>query len=80
MARTGFASQQTKQPRRRDAASTLWEPADGDDGHDLGAHGPFDDKAVNRGPQLWASHHHSVISLAAVGIASTIGALYRRRR
>ena len=45
LARTGFSSQQTDQPRDPDAPVNLWEPADGEDGHDHGAHGAFDDRA-----------------------------------
>ena len=45
LARTGFKSQQTDQPRDPDQPVNLWEPVDGPDGHDFGAHGAFDDKA-----------------------------------
>ena len=45
LARTGFKSQQTDQPRDPDAPVNLWEPADGEGGHDFGAHGSFDDRA-----------------------------------
>jgi hypothetical protein len=68
LARTGFSSQQTKQPQDPDAPVNLWDPADGADGHDFGAHGVFDDKSVSRDPQLWASHHHGM--LATVGAAA----------
>jgi NAD(P)-dependent dehydrogenase (short-subunit alcohol dehydrogenase family) len=49
LARTGFSSQQTDQPRRPDQPANLWEPADGPGGKDFGAHGIFDDKARSRG-------------------------------
>ena len=45
LARTGFESQQTDQPRDPDQPVNLWDPADGEDGHDFGAHGTFDDRA-----------------------------------
>ena len=45
LARTGFSSQQTDQPRDPDAPVNLWKPADGEGGHDFGAHGSFDDRA-----------------------------------
>ncbi len=66
LARTGYASQQTEiaDPER---AANLWEPADGSDGRDYGAHGVFDDKAKHRSYQLWASQHHG--SMAAAGAA-----------
>ena len=80
LGRTGFASQQTKQTQQPDAPVNLWEPADGDHGHDFGAHGVFDDKSINNDPQLWASHHHTALGLAAAGLASSIAGLLWRRR
>ena len=44
--------------RIRTRPANLWEPADGEDGKDFGAHGDFDKQAVSHDPQLWASHHH----------------------
>jgi NAD(P)-dependent dehydrogenase (short-subunit alcohol dehydrogenase family) len=80
LARTGFTSQQTDQPEPADAPANLWEPADSRRGHDFGAHGEFDDKAITRDPQLWASQHHGV--LASVGAALAAGGawLAARRR
>src|SRR3954451_25011742 len=43
LARTGFSSQQTDQPTPADQPANLWEPADGKEGRDFGAHGLFDD-------------------------------------
>ena len=65
LGRTGFASQQTEQTPDPDAPANLWEPADGPDGHDFGAHGIFDDTANDPRPQLWASHHHGLLAGAA---------------
>jgi NAD(P)-dependent dehydrogenase (short-subunit alcohol dehydrogenase family) len=79
LARTGFKSQQTDQPQSPDAPANLWEPADGRDGHDFGAHGIFDDKAHNHDPQLWASQHHGVLAAAGIAAAAGISALLRRR-
>jgi NAD(P)-dependent dehydrogenase (short-subunit alcohol dehydrogenase family) len=72
LARTGFASQQTDQPAHH-GPGNLWSPADGPHGHDYGAHGAFDDRSVERSPQLWASQHHAV--LAAVGAGALTAAL-----
>jgi NAD(P)-dependent dehydrogenase (short-subunit alcohol dehydrogenase family) len=66
LARTGFSSQQTDQPRKPDQPKNLWEPAD--EHHDFGAHGRFDDRATGRSFQLWASQHHGAV-LAAAGAA-----------
>ena len=80
LGRTGFESQQTDQPQQPDAPRNLWEPADGADGHDFGAHGIFDDSAHANSPQLWASQHHGLLGgLAAAGVAGGIAAWKRSR-
>jgi NAD(P)-dependent dehydrogenase (short-subunit alcohol dehydrogenase family) len=73
LARTGFDSQQTPEPRGPDAPGNLWAPVDRD--RDFGAHGRFDDRALRHDPQTWASRHHGPVA-AAVG-ASVIGAVAR---
>jgi NAD(P)-dependent dehydrogenase (short-subunit alcohol dehydrogenase family) len=77
LARTGFSSQQTPQPRDPDQPANLWKPADGQDGQDFGAHGIFDDQAKTRSAQVWASQHHGVLG-AAVG-AAAVGVLAAAR-
>ncbi len=79
LARTGFSAQQMKQKAKQGAPNNLWEPVDGADGSDHGAHGIFDDKAHSRSPQLWAAHHPRVLGAAAVGLG-LLGAATRRRR
>lgn len=71
LARTGFNSQQTDQPKDPDQPVNLWEPADGADGRDFGAHGVFDSKSTSRSLQLWASQHHGAV---AVGLAAALSA------
>jgi NAD(P)-dependent dehydrogenase (short-subunit alcohol dehydrogenase family) len=72
LAHTGFAAQQTDEPRDPEQRGNLWQPADGKRGHDFGAHGEFDDSSHRRSPQLWASRHHGVLggiaALAAAGL------------
>jgi NAD(P)-dependent dehydrogenase (short-subunit alcohol dehydrogenase family) len=75
LARTGFTSQQTDQPRDPDQPENLWEPAD--ERRDYGAHGSFDQRSHRRSPQVWASQHHGV--LAAVGGLALAGAVAWRR-
>jgi NADP-dependent 3-hydroxy acid dehydrogenase YdfG len=79
LARTGFDSQQTDRPRGETRVN-LWKALDGREGQDFGVHGPFDDLAIVRSYQLWASQHHG--TLAGVAAAVTAGAtvLARRRR
>jgi NAD(P)-dependent dehydrogenase (short-subunit alcohol dehydrogenase family) len=82
LGRTGFGSQQTGRPRPADQPANLWEPADGNEGHDYGAHGVFDARSTDRSMQLWASHHHRVVygaMVAAVVTAAGAGSRWVRR-
>lgn len=81
LARTGYSSQQTPEPREPDRPSNLWEPADSAAGHDFGAHGDFDDSSTGRSAQLWASQHHGLLGAGAAGagaVALAVGAVRRR--
>ncbi len=69
LARTGVASQQTSEDRPADQPANLWQPGDGPDGRDFGAHGPFDDRAFAHSPQQWASQHRRALSLSALALA-----------
>jgi NAD(P)-dependent dehydrogenase (short-subunit alcohol dehydrogenase family) len=69
LAKTGFSSQQTSEPRDPDQPANLWKPADGPRGHDFGAHGQFDDRATSRSWQLWASQHHGGVTAGLAGAA-----------
>jgi NAD(P)-dependent dehydrogenase (short-subunit alcohol dehydrogenase family) len=73
LARTGFDSQQTQQSKPEDQPANLWEPADGPNGRDFGAHGLFDDRSHARSPQVWASQHHGTV--AAIGAGLVAGAV-----
>jgi NAD(P)-dependent dehydrogenase (short-subunit alcohol dehydrogenase family) len=75
LGRTGFASQQTEEPRRDDDPVNLWNPADGADGRDFGAHGAFDDKARTRSAQQWVSHRYPQVAAVAATAAVTGGGL-----
>jgi hypothetical protein len=78
LARTGFSSQQTDQPRKPDRPVNLWEPAD--EGRDYGTHGRFDDRSTSRSPQLWASQHHGTLAAVAIGaVGAAVGAVARRK-
>ncbi|HZP52651.1 MAG TPA: SDR family oxidoreductase [Actinocrinis sp.] len=77
LAKTGFDSQQTQQKAAPDRPENLWEPADGERGHDFGAHGEFDQRSHNRDPQVWVSRHARLASVgaAAGGLAAGLGVL-----
>ena len=76
LGRFGYTSQQTSRPNPPDAPVDLWEPADGPDGHDFGAHGIFDKRAHAHSPQVWLSLHHGLV---ASGLAVAAGAVARAR-
>jgi NAD(P)-dependent dehydrogenase (short-subunit alcohol dehydrogenase family) len=81
LAKTGYQSQQTADSVAPDRAHNLWDPLDGPDGHDYGAHGEFDDRAHRRAPQLWWSHHARLVSAAAaVAVTATGAVAWLRRR
>jgi hypothetical protein len=67
LARTGFASQQTDDPKPSDQPANLFEPAD--EHRDYGAHGLFDARASRHSPQAWASRHRRVLATAAATAA-----------
>jgi len=75
LARTGFSSQQTDQPRDPNQPENLWHPAD--DHQDHGAHGAFDQRSHARSPQVWASQHHGLLA-AVGGVALAVGLTWRR--
>ncbi|MCT9931460.1 SDR family oxidoreductase [Planotetraspora sp. A-T 1434] len=77
LGRTGYASQQTDEPHRPDSPANLWEPADGKDGHDFGAHGRFDSRSHSRSPQSWLSRHRRLVAAIAVGGAALATAATR---
>jgi NAD(P)-dependent dehydrogenase (short-subunit alcohol dehydrogenase family) len=81
LARTGFDSQQTSEPRPEDQPANLWEPADGDGGRDFGAHGAFDSRSKSTSRQQWLAHRYPQLAgVAGVAAAGLAGALAGRRR
>jgi hypothetical protein len=79
LARTGYRSQQTGQPHDPREPGNLWQPADGTDGEDHGAHGDFDHRAHERSPLLWAQRHRGLVGAAAVAVAAGAAAAVVRR-
>ncbi|MCF3175562.1 SDR family oxidoreductase [Streptomyces sioyaensis] len=83
LARTRFDAQQTDDPAPAHRPSNLWEPVDGKDGHDHGAHGVFDDHAVARSPFTALTRHPAPLTGGLLGAALGAAALTRtalRRR
>ncbi|MGW0994276.1 hypothetical protein [Streptomyces sp. NPDC002520] len=69
LARTGYDSQMTDEPKPPGARSNLWQPLDGIDGRDFGAHGRFAEQAASRAPQAWTSRHHDALAVAGATVA-----------
>ena len=75
LARTGYKSQQTGEPTSPDRPANLWEPVDGRDGHDFGAHGSFDRQATARSWQFrmnkssWTTS--ALVNMGAALVAGT---------
>ncbi len=69
LARTGYSSQQTDQRRDPNQPNNLWEPLDGENGHDYGAHGSFDARSRTFSPELWAAKHRRWLGVLAAGFA-----------
>ena len=68
LARHGYDSQQTREPRDPSRPYNLWEPVPGDHG----AHGVFDDRARRFSWQLWASEHRGLLALTGAVAAGTL--------
>jgi NAD(P)-dependent dehydrogenase (short-subunit alcohol dehydrogenase family) len=80
LARTGFDAQQTKRSRDPNQPANLWEPADGPQGRDFGAHGIFDDQSKDGSLQLWGSQHHGVLGAMAAGVVGLAAAVVGARK
>lgn len=78
LAHSGYSSQQTADEVPPGRAHNLWEPLDGPDGRDFGAHGVFDARAHSHSAQLWLDQHPGVAAAAAVGTTMAGAALLRR--
>jgi NAD(P)-dependent dehydrogenase (short-subunit alcohol dehydrogenase family) len=78
LARNGFESQQTDEPRDPDAPHNLWEPVD--DERDYGAHGVFSDEARTWSPQQAITRNRRWLALAGIGVAGAALALIGGRR
>ena len=78
LARTGYQSQQTDQPRDPEQPANLWEPADGPQGRDFDTHGIFDDRSTSHSWQLRADLRRVPLAIAGVAAAGGLALLRRR--
>ena len=74
LGRTGYKSQQTKEPEDKHRPDNLWEPLPGDHG----AHGTFDSRAHPESYELWAATRRKWIGLAVIGLAGITAAFVGR--
>ncbi|HWE89966.1 MAG TPA: short-chain dehydrogenase, partial [Pseudonocardiaceae bacterium] len=79
LARTAYGSQQTADELSEPRLGNLYEPLDGEDGHDYGMRGRFGARAHARDPQLWFSRHPVLAGTAAASVLAAGGALRRLR-
>lgn len=70
LALTGYRSQMRDEPRDPTKPDNLFAPVD--DTKDYGAHGAFDDQAIGRSWEMWASEH---MSLVLGGVTAGFGAV-----
>jgi NAD(P)-dependent dehydrogenase (short-subunit alcohol dehydrogenase family) len=68
LARSGYDSQQTKEPADPNRPANLWAPVDGDHG----AHGNFDSRATDRSVQWWLTTRRRQLLGAALGLAGAV--------
>ena len=74
LARTGFDSQQAREPEDPDRPDNLWEPVPGP----YAAHGRFDSDAYRNSLQLTAAEHRRGLALVGLAAAGLAWALSRR--
>jgi NAD(P)-dependent dehydrogenase (short-subunit alcohol dehydrogenase family) len=79
LARTGYDSQQTKEPTDPDQPSNLWQPVDRAPGTDQGAHGVFDAQSHAHSTQLSVTERAEQAGDAVVrAFGALVGAVGRR--
>ncbi|MBV8518337.1 MAG: SDR family oxidoreductase [Acidobacteria bacterium] len=77
LARNGVDAQMTNEPEDPQRPNNLWEPVDGD----FGAHGRFDDRALDRSVELELNLRREwIAAAAAVGAGAAAVALRKPRR
>jgi NAD(P)-dependent dehydrogenase (short-subunit alcohol dehydrogenase family) len=79
LARTGYDSQQTGERVDGSRPDNLFEPIDGPDGRDHGAHGIFDARSHARSAQLWLAQRPRALAGAAAGAALVTGVVATRQ-
>lgn len=76
LAHSGYGGQMRDRPEDPDRENNLYVPLPGDHG----AHGPFDDRARDFSPVLWADTHRGAVALAGAGVLALAALAIGRRR
>lgn len=76
LAHSGYNGQMRDRPEDPDRENNLYVPLPGDHG----AHGPFDDRARDFSPVLWADTHRGAVALAGAGVLALAALAIGRRR
>lgn len=80
LAKSGYKSQQTAQPKSPDRQDNLNQPVD--DQQDRGTHGTFDNRASSESLELWVATHEGWVGgavAAGVGLITAVAALAGRK-
>ncbi|MFH8747751.1 SDR family oxidoreductase [Streptomyces rimosus] len=77
LARTGYDAQQMDGRPGTGRPANLWEPADGPDGRDHGAHGIFDDSSSPHAPQAALARHPVLVAVASAVAGAAVGAVLK---
>jgi short-subunit dehydrogenase len=76
LGRSGYDSQQTKEPADPNRSANLWSAVDGDHA----AHGVFDAQAKGRSAQWWMTSHRRALAAGGTALAGLGAALLARSR
>jgi NAD(P)-dependent dehydrogenase (short-subunit alcohol dehydrogenase family) len=79
LARKGFSSQQTDERADPDRPANLWEPLDGREQEDFGAHGEFDQRSHGQSWELLASENARALAVST-GTTLALAAFLRLGR
>jgi NAD(P)-dependent dehydrogenase (short-subunit alcohol dehydrogenase family) len=74
LAKKGYSAQQTDELEQRDRPDNLWHPVEGD----FGAHGRFDDRALDKSEELWFVKNKRLgLGLLATGLGTAVAMMIR---